>query len=260
MCRAPPGTELVSKAQPQGAQHSQHDVPACLSPVPAAQPHLLTQSGGPQLEAARAEGPCTPLSHPLRSAPSPPHPAVPPLSLKTPNLTGSTLHPFTPCSPSSFLSNVACSAGKLELFLVPAVLPALPPLTPGSCHLRSFPVRSLCLPDCPLPNHLLFLFLNSLLTSSLPRSLLGLHWLLLGTLSSVVLGNLSHGHSLHFFFENTLTFVPRAFCGNRSHQPPCLALATCPVLQLTRWPWSKSDWGGGRSRAPSSSAGPSDPS
>lgn len=76
--------------------------PVCLCPVPAAPAPAANPVW--RQEAARAEGPCTPLSHLLRSAPSPPPPAVPPLSLKIPNSYRSN-PPATlsrPCSPNSF--------------------------------------------------------------------------------------------------------------------------------------------------------------
>lgn len=80
LCRARPGTGLVSKAQPVSTANSHHHVPGLPQPSPSC---IAQHRAATQLEAARVECPVPPS--PTHSGLFPPYPAVPLLSLKTPN-------------------------------------------------------------------------------------------------------------------------------------------------------------------------------
>lgn len=86
-------------------------------------------------------------------------------------------------------------------------------------HLTPSPESSLrcsvCLPPCPLP-HLVLLLLRTSILISQQRSLLGLHWLILGTLPqslSLHKANLSHGYSLYYLGKISHFLYPDQPCG-----------------------------------------------
>lgn len=124
LCRARPGTGLVSKARPVSTANSHHHVPGLPQPRPSciAQHHVAAQ-----LEVARVECPGPPS--PTHSGLLPPHPAVPLLSLKAPASGMTHLPPFPRPVPTR---------GRPTFFLKQS----------GLLSRKSTTVSTLCCPSC----------------------------------------------------------------------------------------------------------------
>lgn len=152
LCKALPGTELGERNSAPGS--TSHATTTMSMAGPSPQPHAIPRAV--QGRGRHISFPNLPSSTPpsgasfTRVPPSPPHP-VPsqvPSSLAAAILTGSALRPFPTLCPSrhtqgcpdSFLSEVTCSEGTVELCLVPYApqvvclqgTPGYPPPRPAS--------------------------------------------------------------------------------------------------------------------------------